>query len=268
MTRGLYFFSPLLQCPKVRGGSATSELKSCSPEPFIHRRFCYAVPVWGHACSTLSGSRPPEIRIREGGGSVQVDTHTIDIGKIRQRETRDVAFRLYNASQNDLSLESVHTSCSCTNWHLDKRKLKSNETAELSVTFSSGQGRNRLGATLRVFYKNLETEESGNVFLNLIADIQPDYSILPPFLDFTEATETVQYITLAPRFDEDIRILDTHCTRNYYEVGIVKSEPTESIVGVTFLPEKKLSGEKQAILELKTSSSRQPSYPISLNCDP
>ena len=205
--------------------------------------------------------------LREGG-ALQVDTHRIDIGKIRQQETKDVTFRLYNVAENDLSLESVHTSCGCTDWHLDKRQLESGESIDFSVTFSSGQARNRLGATIRIFYKNLVTEESGNLFLELIADIQPDYDISPRLLDFTEETESVQYISLTPRFGEDIRILDVHCTRNYYEVEIVKSEPAESIIKITFLPEKKLPSEKQAVLELTTSSERQPTFQITLTCDP
>jgi len=114
----------------------------------------------------------------------------------------------------------------------------------------------------------VETEESGNLFLELIADVQPDYDISPPFLDFTKETEMVQYTSLIPRFAENIRVLDTHCTRSYYAVEIVKDDPTESIVKVTFLPEKKLLGEKSAILELKTSSEWQPVYQVSLTCDP
>ena len=200
--------------------------------------------------------------------ALQADVNTIDIGKIRQQETKDVLFRLRNTTQNDLSLESVHTSCGCTEWHLDKRQLESGETAELSVTFSSGQARSKLGAIIRVFYKNLDTNESGNVFLELIADIQPDYDISPQSLDFTEGKESEQYISLTPRYAEDIRGLDVSCTRSYYEVEIVKSEPGESVVKVTFLPEKKLSGEKSAILELKTSSERQPIYQVLLTCNP
>jgi len=196
--------------------------------------------------------------------ALQADTTRIDIGKIRQQETRDVTFRLRNTTPNDLSLESVHMSCGCTEWHLDKRQLSSSETAELSVTFSSGLARNRLAATLRVFYKNLETEETGNVFLTIIADIQPDYDISPPFLDFTEEAEMVQYVLLKPRFDEDIRILGIHCTRSYYDVEIVKSELAKSIVRVTFFPEKKLPGEREAILELRTSSERQPIHKVML----
>jgi hypothetical protein len=71
--------------------------------------------------------------------ALQANKSSIDIGKIRQQETKDVIFQLLNTTQNDLSLESVHTSCGCTEWHLDKRQLQSDETAELSVTFSSGQ---------------------------------------------------------------------------------------------------------------------------------
>ena len=200
-------------------------------------------------------------------GELQADVNRIDIGKIRQQETRDVKFVLRNASENGMSLESVHTSCGCTKWKHDKRQLKNGETAELSVTFSSGQARNRLGAVIRVFYKNLETDEAGNLFLELIADIQPDYDVSPPFLDFTEETETVQYVSLKPRFAEDIRVLDISCTRSYYGVEIVKSDPTESVVKVTFLPEKKLPGERQAILELKTSSKRQPVFQVTLTCE-
>ena len=196
--------------------------------------------------------------------ALQADINRIDIGKIRQQETKDVTFRLLNTTQNALSLESVHTSCGCTEWHLDKRQLTSGESAELSVTFSSGQARNRLGATIRVFYKNLETEETGNLFLELIADVQPDYDISPPFLDFTEETEMVQYVSPKPHFAEGIRVLDISCTRSYYDVEVVRSELAESVIKVVFLPEKKLAGEKKAILELKTSSERQPVYRIDL----
>jgi hypothetical protein len=113
----------------------------------------------------------------------------------------------------------------------------------------------------------LETEEAGNLFLELVADVQPDYDISSSSLDFTEKTESVQYVSLKPRFAEDIRVLDISCTRSYYEVEIVKNEPTESVVKVTFLPEKKLPGEKSAILELKTSSERQPVYRVDLTCE-
>ena len=166
-----------------------------------------------------------------------------------------------------MSLESVHTSCGCTEWKLDKRQLKSGETADLSVTFSSGQARNRLGVIIRVYYKNLETDEPGNLFLELIADIQPDYDVSPPFLDFTEETEMVQHVSLAPHFAENIQVLDISCTRDYYEVEIVKSDPAESVVKVIFMPEKKLPGEKKATLELKTSSERQPVFHVALTCE-
>ena len=199
---------------------------------------------------------------------LQSDVNNIDIGTIRQQETKDVTFRLYNASQNDISLESVHTSCGCTEWHLDKRQLEKGESAELSVTFSSGQGRGAIAATIRIFYKNMETEESGNLFLTVLAEIQPDFELSPPFLTFTAEEKSIQYISLKPCFSENIKVLDFSCTRNYYEVEIVKSDSTESVVKVTFLKEKKLPGEKNAILELKTSSERQPVYQVSLTCDP
>jgi hypothetical protein len=120
---------------------------------------------------------------------------------------------------------------------------------------------------IRVFYKNLETEDAGNMFLELIADIQPDYDVFPPFLEFSEKAEMIQHISLTPRFSEDIRVLDISCTRSYYGVEIVKSDLTESVVKVTFLPEKKLPGEKSAVLELKTSSERQPVYQVDLTCE-
>jgi len=85
---------------------------------------------------------------------------------------------------------------------------------------------------------------------------------------FYALRQPVQYISLKPRFDEDIRILDVHCTRSYYDVEVVKSEPAESIVKVTFLPEKKLPGERKAIVELRTSSERQPTYQFELTCEP
>jgi hypothetical protein len=198
---------------------------------------------------------------------LQADTNRIDIGKIRQQETKEVKFHLQNVSENDISLESVHTSCGCTEWNLGKRQLANGESAELSVMFSSGQARSRLGATIRVFYKNLETEAAGNLFLELIADVQPDYDVSPPFLDFIEETKLIQYVLLKPRFAEDIRVLDISCTRNYYDVEVVKSDSTESIVKVTLLPEKKLSGERKAILELKTNSERQPVYQVDLTCE-
>ena len=147
--------------------------------------------------------------------ALQADTNSLDIGKIRQQETQDVTFRLRNTTQNDLSLESVLASCVCTEWHLDKRRLTSGESAELSVTFSSGLARNRLGATIQVFYKDLGTEETGDLFLELIADVLPDYDISPPFLDFTEEAEMVQYVSLKSRFAENIRVLDVSCTRSY-----------------------------------------------------
>lgn len=195
---------------------------------------------------------------------LQVDVDTIDIGTIRQQETRNVAFHLRNTSQNDLSLESVHTSCGCTEWHLDKRQLKRDESAELSVTFSSGQARGSMAATIRVFYRNLETEETGNLFLTLFADVLPDYDISPAILEFTAKTESTQYVTLKPRFSEDIKVIDISCTRDYYEIEIVENEP---MVKVTFLKGKKLPGEKNAILEIKTTSQRQPVYRIPLFCE-
>jgi hypothetical protein len=106
------------------------------------------------------------------------------------------------------------------------------------------------------------------LFLELIADVQPDYGISPPVLDFAQEMDTVQCVSVKPRFAEDIRVLDISCTRSYYDVETVKSDPAESVVKVTFLPEKKLSGEKEAILELKTSNTRQPVHQISLFCAP
>ena len=52
-----------------------------------------------------------------------------------------------------------------------------------------------------------------------------------------------------------------------YEVEIVKSDAVESMVKVTFLPEKRLPGEWKAILELKTSSERQPVFHVTLTCE-
>lgn len=200
--------------------------------------------------------------------ALQVDTPRIDIESIRQQETKVVVYRLKNVADNDISLESVHASCGCTEWKLDKRQLKSGEYAELSVTFSSGQARNRIGSTIRVFYKNSKTSVVDNLFLELVANVQPDYTIAPQFLDFGKNDEQIQYVTLVPNFPEDIRILEISCTRRYFTVEIVKSNPDKSVVKVSFLKEKKLPGEKDAVLELHTSSLRQPVYQVGLHCEP
>ncbi|WKD86038.1 hypothetical protein KCTC32516_01389 [Polaribacter huanghezhanensis] len=66
---------------------------------------------------------------------VEYSKMTYDFGSITMKDTINYTFKIKNISKNDLILEDVQSSCSCTVTNFTKKNVKLNEFAEIKVMY-------------------------------------------------------------------------------------------------------------------------------------
>ncbi len=108
-----------------------------------------------------------------GEPGIHVEQRTIDLGRVRQGEAVAVVFDIENRGDEDIVVQSVRTSCSCTvsrELTEDERRIEPGETLSLGVTFDS---RGRKGQQKRDITVNTNDPIEPRLKLFLEADVVP-----------------------------------------------------------------------------------------------
>lgn len=107
---------------------------------------------------------------------IEVETNTLDLGEVVNGDiiTRDVMVK--NVGSADLIVESVSTSCGCTQASLDSMTISPGDSATLHIEFDSGaHGAELTGSLIRQVFIVSNDPEQQEASIELSAIV-----ILPP----------------------------------------------------------------------------------------
>lgn len=109
-----------------------------------------------------------------------------DFGTVAKNEKAEHVFEIKNRYEEDIRISSVKTSCACTDLELDKRLLKSNETARLIAKFNT---RSFVGAKQATITVQFAPPFSGEVQVTVRGTIRSDVMFDPGVIDLGSVTQ-------------------------------------------------------------------------------
>lgn len=171
---------------------------------------------------------------------IRFDTMIRDLGEMKQRESQNVTFTVYNRGLDTVRLGPVNAGCGCTQVALKSTTLAPQDSTILSVTFSTGP--HMLGEiTKRISVgQSIGSRELPPQELRIRAEVVGEVIFSPKRISFrTTVGSTVKTkVTLRSNSPERVRIteitpvltafIDTS-RGNTYRAGNVISEPFEAL---------------------------------------
>ena len=100
----------------------------------------------------------------------KIASNTVDIGKMRDSEQKDVEFRFQNAGKRDLVIRQIRATCGCTAIQQSgDGVVKPGEWSTIKATFNSG---GMSGRTTKVIYVYTNDPKNSEITLMLNADVE------------------------------------------------------------------------------------------------
>lgn len=143
---------------------------------------------------------------------IQYDTMVRDLGTMRQLETREATFTVYNTGRDTVRLGDLRAGCGCTQAKLSTSTIPPGDSARISVNFEAGPymlGEVRKSIQLGI----LDDDNSSRTeTLRIRADIVGDVGFEPARISFriTEGETARVTVTLQSHSEEAIVITAVH----------------------------------------------------------
>ncbi|MBR9976591.1 MAG: DUF1573 domain-containing protein [Bacteroidetes bacterium] len=143
---------------------------------------------------------------------IQYDTMLRDLGTMRQLETREATFTVYNTGRDTVRLGDLRAGCGCTQANLSTSILPPGDSARISVMFEAGPymlGEVRKSVQLGVLDNNSEQQIET---LRIRATIVGDVAFEPARISFriTEGETARVTVTLQSHSEEAVSITAIH----------------------------------------------------------
>lgn len=106
----------------------------------------------------------------------------MDFGDIKQGRNIKGAIEFVNNGANPLEVEEVKPSCGCTVATLDKKTFASGEKAHIPFTIETGNTSGNFRKTIRIYFKEHNSEERTSEVIVISAKIITDLAITPKYL--------------------------------------------------------------------------------------
>ena len=150
-----------------------------------------------------------------------------DFGTVAKNEVAEHRFKITNLYNEDIQIQSVRTSCACTDVSLTKNLLKSEESCELVAVFNT---RNFVGPKQATVTVRFAAPYTGEVQLTVRGNIRGDVMLEPGMIDFgSMSTEVLTNKSATKRIqitkfnNSDWRIVDVKST--FQHIGVSLSNP-------------------------------------------
>ena len=163
-----------------------------------------------------------------GAQNVQGFEH--DFGKVAKNEVAEHTFEIKNLYEEDIRIRSVTSSCTCTDLSLDKRILKSSETANLVAKFNT---RSFVGLKQATITVSFEPPFNAEVQLTVRGTIRGDVMFEPGVIDFGSISQDSlknrsngRQVQITKFNNPNWHILDIKST--FPHVGVSLSNPMRS----------------------------------------
>ncbi len=180
---------------------------------------------------------------------LEVLTPVIDLGQMRQGETRTVDFQLCNRTKGTIRISRIWGHCSCTSHKLTRPELASGESATLTLTYKSGNSRGVTGSLVNVYYYLVGQEKLLHAECRIKANVQPNVTWSPADITFHIGQSKSCHVVLQASAAEQVVLADAACTRNGLAVTIDESKDPKT-AHLTILFEAERWGTKPGKAEL------------------
>jgi hypothetical protein len=196
---------------------------------------------------------------------VSLTPETLDLGTFPQGEERSGTVIVRNNSSEQVVVHKIVLSCGCADADISSRSLAPGAETTLHVTLRAGEARGRVHLTLYLVYSLGEGANKYHEVLPLIANIDPDYDVVPDVLTFSARdTDLHRLVTLTPKLIGSVEIVSVSTTRRAFTAKIVSFSPTQTTVEVVFDPLKYESTGGGVFVNLATNSKKQPVFRLPL----
>lgn len=146
-----------------------------------------------------------------------------DFGEVQKGELPEYRFQIKNVYEETINIAQVFSSCGCTQVSVDKRQLKTWETAEIICRFNSKPFNGFKQATVTV---RLGQPMVGEVQLTVKGTIVSAIRLNPESIDFGQVTRgklPVYQATLSGPPNTNFRVLDIKST--FPHIGVTLDRP-------------------------------------------
>lgn len=199
--------------------------------------------------------------------SLKLEPSAIDLGAMRQMESRSVKVKVSNAGAGLLVIEDVRADCGCTVPELKVKALKPGETTEMTINFDSKQFNGQVHKLVKITSNDPDRRL---VELPITADIKAVLIIDPAAerLGFASsllgevATRTATFT--APELALKLQVDKTQ--KGLFDVKVtngVDGDPHKAQVEVT-RPARMKPGQHQDVLRVNTNVPERPTVDIEL----
>lgn len=105
---------------------------------------------------------------------VEVTPQSFDFGEIEYGEIAEYTFKVKNSGGELLEIKKVATSCACTSAEISQETIKSQQEAELKVTYDTGamSGSHAKGKQERIVYVKSNDPINPQVEVMIYANVQ------------------------------------------------------------------------------------------------
>lgn len=185
---------------------------------------------------------------------------------IRQGTKTNVQYTIRSRASVPVRIVQVLNSCSCAGVDLPRKELGPGESVVATLRFDSGQYRGSVDASAVLAYRKDGEERPRYLKIALLAEIDPDYAVVPERLQFGRGAPLVQRVTLSPRHISDLQIKKAVCTLRFFSARVLPTDdPNQQHVEVAFLPDEYYPDAGIAELVVSTTSERQPTLRVPLD---
>jgi len=197
--------------------------------------------------------------------NIKLEPSQIDLGTMRQMETRSVTVKVSNTGGGLLVIEDVHADCGCTVPELKVKSLKPGETTDMVIHFDSKQFN---GPQHKLIKITSNDPGQRTVELPLTVDVKAVLIVNPASerIGFNRALAgevAMQPVTLtAP--DVNLRVQADKSEKGLFDVKVTNGaggDPHKSVVEIT-RPARMTPGQHQDMVRVTTNVPERPSVDI------
>jgi hypothetical protein len=199
--------------------------------------------------------------------SIKLDPTAIDLGTMKQMDTRTVKVKVTNMGAGLLVIEDVHADCGCTVPELKVKSLKAGESTDLVVNFDSKQFNGQVHKTVKITSndpdrRTVDLPLTANVKAVLIVDPVSERVGFPSSLKGEVASRTVTFT--AP--EVNLKLQADKTQKGLFDIKITNGadgDPHKSVLEV-IRPARMGSGQHQDVVRLATNIPERPTIDIEM----
>lgn len=107
----------------------------------------------------------------QAAGRIELSAAEFDFGTIPNTGPVSQVFRVHNAGDGPLEIEQISTSCGCTTAEITSRRLASDDTTDLKVTYDPLAHGGATGEFLRIVYVRSSDPDTPEARLTIRATV-------------------------------------------------------------------------------------------------